>query len=177
MSNVRQLTTAKVRNFRNQGGRKSKGLGRSMADVFSSDKRSWIMSRVKGENTKPEIKVRSLVHAMGFRYRLHRKNLPGKPDLVFPRHKKIIFVHGCFWHQHEGCRSAARPTSNITYWNKKLERTIERDKENILSLVQAGWKVLVIWECEISNTDNLLCTLENFFIKSTGHNAEPGAAH
>ena len=79
------------------------------------------MSRVKGEDTKPEKKVRSLVHAMGFRYRLHRKDLPGKPDLVFPKQKKIIFVHGCFWHQHKGCPSATRPTSNIAYWNKKLE--------------------------------------------------------
>ena len=122
------------------------------------------MAHVKGENTKPEMKVRSLVHAMGFRYRLHRKDFPGKPDLVLLRHKKIIFVHGCFWHQHEGCSNAARPTSNIAYWNKKFDRTIERDKENIHSLVQAGWKILVIWECEISNTDNLLSILQKFLI-------------
>lgn len=136
-----------------------------MADVFPPAKRSWIMSRVKGENTKPEILVRSLVHAMGFRFRLHRKDLPGKPDLVLPRHKKVIFVHGCFWHQHSACPNSARPTSNIAYWNRKLDRTVERDKHNIASLKSAGWQVLVVWECQIKNTEKLIGALGEFLIK------------
>lgn len=148
-----------------------------MTDVFSPAKRSWIMSCVKGENTKPEIKVRSLIHAMGFRFRLHRKDLPGKPDLVFPKHKKVIFVHGCFWHQHRACTSSARPTSNTTYWDRKLERTIERDQQNIFALGNAGWQVLVLWECEIKNTENTLSILENFLMKSNNNDAEQGAAH
>ncbi len=120
------------------------------------------MARVKGENTKPEMKVRSLVHAMGFRYRLHRKDLPGKPDLVLPRHKKIIFVHGCFWHQHPGCINAERPTSNTAYWNKKLDRTTERDRQNISRLNASGWEVLVLWECHIADSEKLLGELEDF---------------
>lgn len=165
------------RNFQNQGGRRSRGPVNRMADVFPPAKRSWIMSRVKGENTKPEIKVRSLIHAMGFRFRLHRKDLPGKPDLVFPKHRKVIFIHGCFWHQHSACPSAARPTSNTTYWNRKLERTIERDKQNIISLERAGWQVLVVWECEIKSNEKLLIIIENFLIKSNNKDAELGAAH
>lgn len=148
-----------------------------MADVFPPAKRSWIMSRVKGENTKPEIKVRSSIHAMGFRFRLHRKDLPGKPDLVFPKHRKVIFVHGCFWHQHVACQSAARPTSNTKYWNRKLERTIERDNQNIAALESAGWQVLVVWECEIKNTEKLLSILGDFLIRSNNKDAEQGATH
>jgi len=148
-----------------------------MADVFPPAKRSWIMSRVKGKNTKPEIKVRSLIHAMGFRFRLHRKDLPGNPDLVFPKYRKVIFVHGCFWHQHRACPNAARPTSNTIYWNKKLERTIERDNQNITALESAGWQVLVIWECEVKNHEKLFEIIGNFLINSSSKDAEQGAAH
>jgi len=126
-----------------------------MPDVFSPEERSRIMARVRGVNTNPEKVVRSLVHRMGYRFRLHVKELPGKPDIALPRHKKVIFVHGCFWHQHKGCKQAERPTSNTDYWNKKLDRNIIRDGDNIEKLEYLGWKVLVIWECEIKKPDLL----------------------
>jgi len=99
-----------------------------MTDVFSQEKRSWIMSRVKGRDTKPEILVRSFIFRMGFRFRLHRRDLPGTPDIVLPRHGKVIFVHGCFWHGHKRCPRSKRPTTNENFWNKKLDGNIKRDK-------------------------------------------------
>jgi DNA mismatch endonuclease (patch repair protein) len=133
-----------------------------MPDVFKPEERSQIMAKVHGENTSPEILVRSLIHRMGYRFRLYVKDLPGKPDIVLPRHKKIIFIHGCFWHQHEGCQQAARPTSNTDYWNKKLDRNVIRDNGNIQKLEYLGWKVLIIWECEIKKRDALLEKLSAF---------------
>ena len=102
---------------------------------------------------KPEMAVRRITHAMGYRYRLHRKDLPGKPDLVFPGRRKVIFVHGCFWHQHSdpACRIARRPKSNRQYWVPKLERTVARDAEHLTQLAELGWDVLVIWECEVKD--------------------------
>ncbi len=120
------------------------------------------MAKVRGEDTLPEKLVRSLIHRMGYRFRLHLKDLPGKPDIVLPRHKKVIFVHGCFWHQHEGCPHAARPASNIEYWNKKLDRNMIRDRENMQKLEYLGWKVLVIWECETRDQERLIQTLKTF---------------
>jgi DNA mismatch endonuclease (patch repair protein) len=133
-----------------------------MTDVFTKDKRSWIMSRVKGRDTKPEILVRSLVHRMGFRFRLHRRDLPGKPDIVLPRHKKVIFVHGCFWHGHKQCSRSKRPTTNERFWNKKLDGNIERDKRFRRKLHRMGWKVVVVWQCETRNPEKLLQKLERF---------------
>lgn len=133
-----------------------------MADVFSPEERSRIMAAVKGKNTKPELLVRSLVHRMGYRFRLHDSTLPGKPDIVLRRHKKIILVHGCFWHQHPDCQRSARPTSNVDYWNKKLDRNMERDRKNQDTLTQLGWAVLVLWECEIENKNLLFRRLEGF---------------
>lgn len=133
-----------------------------MADVFSKEKRSWIMSRVKGRDTKPEIIVRSLVHRMGFRFRIHRKDLPGNPDIVLPRHSKVIFVHGCFWHGHKGCSRSKRPTTNTTFWNEKLDKNITRDKRFRKQLRSKGWKVLVVWECETRKPEKLLKKLERF---------------
>lgn len=133
-----------------------------MADVFSPEERSRIMATVKGKNTKPEILVRSMVHRMGYRFRLHVPNLPGKPDIVLPRHKKIILVHGCFWHQHPECPRSARPTSNVDYWNKKLNKNMERDRQNQDALAKCGWAVLVLWECEIENKSLLFQKLEGF---------------
>lgn len=120
------------------------------------------MAKVRGENTSPERLVRSLVHKMGYRFRLHRKDLPGKPDIVLPRHKKVIFVHGCFWHQHEGCPHAARPTSNTEYWNKKLDRNVIRDREHLQKLEYLGWSVLIVWECETRDHEKLLEKLQGF---------------
>lgn len=122
------------------------------------------MAKVRGENTSPERLVRSLAHRMGYRFRLHCKDLPGKPDIVLPRHKKVIFVHGCFWHQHEGCPHAARPTSNIEYWNRKLDRNMVRDRENLHKLAYLGWNVLIVWECETRDRDKLLEKLKGFLL-------------
>ena len=120
-----------------------------MADMFDAKKRSEIMSRVHSANTTPEIRVRKLLYGMSYRFRLHRKDLPGSPDIVLPRYKAVIFVHGCFWHGCPTCHHAEiRPVKNAEYWNKKLDRTLERDKNNVMLLKQSGWRVLVVWECE-----------------------------
>src|SRR4051812_39007217 len=111
-------------------------------DVFDAEKRSAVMRAVKSKDTAPEMKVRRLLHRAGYRFRLHRDDLPGKPDLVFPSKRAVIFVHGCFWHQHPGCRQADRPSSNNPYWNKKLNRNIERDRAHTAALCTQGWKVL-----------------------------------
>jgi|ERR1043166_131249 DNA mismatch endonuclease (patch repair protein) len=130
-------------------------------DVFDAEQRSAVMRAVKSKGTKPEIKVRRLLHKAGYRYRLHRKDLPGNPDLVFPSRRAVIFVHGCFWHQHPGCPHAARPSSNSAYWTKKLDRNVERDKRNMAALADAGWRALVLWECELNRPD-LLTAVERF---------------
>jgi DNA mismatch endonuclease, patch repair protein len=127
-----------------------------MADTFSKSERSRIMALVKSKDTRPEMTVRRLVHAMGFRYRLHVESLPGKPDLVFPRLKKIINVHGCFWHMHS-CKRCRIPSSRREYWVAKLKRNAARDRRTRSALVRCGWEVLVIWECRISRA-NLLRT-------------------
>ena len=130
-------------------------------DPLNPQQRSERMSRIKSSNTKPEMIVRRLVYHSGFRYRLHVKDLPGKPDLVFKSRKKIIFVHGCFWHQH-GCNHYRMPHSRLDYWIPKLQRNVERDKENINLLQRDGWSVLVIWECEIKKADILTEVLLRF---------------
>jgi len=133
-----------------------------MVDVFTKEKRSRIMSRVKGRDTKPEILIRSVVHRMGFRFRIHRYDLPGHPDIVLPRHKKVIFVHGCFWHGHKKCGRSKRPTTNTNFWNRKLDKNIERDKVFQCKLRSMGWKVLVIWQCETRKAQKLSAKLERF---------------
>jgi DNA mismatch endonuclease (patch repair protein) len=120
------------------------------------------MSRIRSKDMAPEMIVRRIVYGMGYRYRLHRKDLPGKPDLVFPCKRKIIFVHGCFWHQHIGCNDGHMPKSNIAYWSPKFERNIQRDKKTVEELTKMGWCVLVIWECETANRDTLLIKLSQF---------------
>lgn len=120
-----------------------------MADKFSKEQRSSIMSKVHSANTTPEIKVRKLLHSLGYRFRLHRHDLPGKPDIVLPKYRTAIFVHGCFWHGCPTCRHAQiRPKANSNYWNRKLDRNMQRDKENCAALNELGWRVLIIWECE-----------------------------
>ena len=120
-------------------------------DKYSTEKRSSMMSSVKTKNTKPEILVRSILHKSGLRFRLHRKDLPGSPDIVLPKYKTAIFVHGCFWHGHD-CPKGRRPASNQEFWNEKLDNNIERDKANYISLQSLGWSVKVIWECSIHET-------------------------
>jgi DNA mismatch endonuclease (patch repair protein) len=117
-------------------------------DKISPSRRSANMRAIRSKGMKPEMIVRRLVYSLGFRFRLHRKELPGKPDLAFIGRRKAIFVHGCFWHQHPDCREGRMPGSNTAYWGPKLNRNVERDKENEAKLVDAGWQVLTIWECE-----------------------------
>jgi len=117
------------------------------------------MSQVRGKNTRPEERVRSLLHHMGFRFRLHRKDLPGTPDVVLPRYRTVIFVHGCFWHRHPGCKKASMPQTNREFWEKKLARNVERDAEVIRELTRTGWRVLVVWECELKNHEALSARL------------------
>ena len=121
-----------------------------MAEKISPETRSKIMSRIKGKNTSPEVKVRSFLHKMGFRYRLHKKNLPGVPDLTLTKYKAVIFIHGCFWHQHYGCKHSGIPLSTQNYWEPKLKKTIKRDQEHQKIYEKMGWRVLIIWECEVS---------------------------
>ena len=120
------------------------------------------MSRVSGKNTKPEIAVRSLLHNLGFRFRLHRKDLPGKPDITLPKYKKVIFVHGCFWHGHADCSRSKRPSTNEEFWREKLDENIERDKATVNALKQLGWDVLTVWACEVKDTNKLKIMLLSF---------------
>ena len=124
-------------------------------DRLSREHRSWNMSRIRGKDTKPERQVRSLLHAMGYRFRLHRKDLPGRPDIVLPRYRTVIFIHGCFWHRHADCKYAYVPKSRIDFWEKKFSENIERDRASEEKLCELGWHVLVVWECELRNPDSL----------------------
>jgi DNA mismatch endonuclease (patch repair protein) len=130
-----------------------------MADRLSTDARSRIMSAIRSKNTKPELIVRKSLFASGYRYRLHPKELPGKPDLVFSGRKKAIFIHGCFWHQHSDSRCPIRvsPTSNEQYWIPKLSRNISRDAQNESALVGRGWRILIVWECELRANEEAAC--------------------
>lgn len=120
-----------------------------MSDIFSSKKRSEIMRSIRSKNTKPELIIRSLVHRMGYRFKLHDKSLPGSPDLSLPKHRKVIFVHGCFWHSHKGCTRAALPVTNKAFWKRKIESNIRRDRQSLVELRRLGWRHLVIWQCQI----------------------------
>ncbi len=122
-----------------------------MVDTVTAAKRSEIMSRVQGKDTRPEMLVRRLVHGAGYRYRLHVRGLPGSPDLVFASRRKVIFVHGCFWHSHSGCRQARIPKTRTGFWSAKLLANKERDARNLEELTKAGWKALVLWECELGD--------------------------
>ena len=117
-------------------------------DTISPERRSWNMSRIRGRNTRPEMLVRSLLHSLGYRFRLNRKDIPGKPDIVLPKYRTAIFVHGCFWHRHKDCVLAYEPKSNSEFWRKKFARNIERDAEVFMALRVVGWRQLIIWECD-----------------------------
>ncbi|MCJ2143685.1 very short patch repair endonuclease [Methylobacterium sp. E-066] len=120
------------------------------------------MAAVKGRNTTPEMAVRRLAHALGYRFRLCRKDLPGSPDLVFSSRSKVIFVHGCFWHRHPGCRKASTPSTRVDFWQAKFDRNVERDLRNGVRLMAAGWDVLEIWECQTRDRERLAATLQDF---------------
>lgn len=124
-----------------------------MPDVHTPERRSFNMSRIRSQDTQPEMKVRSMVHRMGYRYALHRKDLPGKPDLVFPARRKIIFVHGCFFHMHECKHGTVVPKNNAEFWRNKRGLNVERDKRTVKELEGRGWQVMVVWECETKAPD------------------------
>ncbi len=136
-----------------------------MGERFTPEERSRIMSRIKGRETKPEKLVRSLLHRSGYRFRLHDKNLPGKPDIVLPRHKRVVFVHGCFWHGHKRCKRAKRPATRKEFWNKKIDGNIKRDEKVKRQLKKLGWRVLIVWQCQTHNQTELRNRLENFMLK------------
>lgn len=132
-----------------------------MVDRLSPERRSWLMSRVKGKSTAPEMTVRRLAHSLGMRFRLHKPDLPGRPDLAFPRYRTVVFVHGCFWHRHPGCKKATSPKSKVEYWEKKFRTNVERDARNATELEQMGWRVLTVWECETKNAELLKAKLDS----------------
>jgi DNA mismatch endonuclease, patch repair protein len=138
------------------GGRMTK------AQAEAAARRSRVMAAVKGKDTGPEMAVRRLLHARGHRYRLHRADLPGKPDLIFPARRKAIFVHGCFWHGHDCKRGDRRPRANGDYWRAKIARNRDRDRRNLLALGERGWRTLVVWECELKDRAALIARLEGF---------------
>lgn len=127
-----------------------------MVDRISPERRSWNMSRIRGKDTLPELRVRSLLHHMGYRFRLHRKDLPGRPDIVLPRYNTVIFVHGCYWHRHGGCHLTTTPKTRINYWKRKFIENVRRDKRVEAALGKQGWRVVKIWECETRNAKQLV---------------------
>ena len=132
-----------------------------MVDTLSPEQRSALMSRIRGKDTKPELALRRALHALGYRYRLHGRGLPGRPDLVFRQRRCAIFVHGCFWHRH-GCAKATTPKSRQDYWLPKFAANVERDRRNHARLEEAGWRVFVAWECEVAKDANLLARIAAF---------------
>ena len=137
-------------------------------DTLTPAQRSERMSRIRSKNTKPELAVRSLVHRMGYRFRIHRKDLPGSPDLVFPSLRKAIFVHGCFWHAHDGCSASNRPKTRAAYWSEKFDRNKRRDRRNASALRRAGWSVATIWECEAKSADFVSKKVSRFLGSTKG---------
>lgn len=132
-------------------------------DIWSKKKRSEVMRKIRGKDTKPELLLRSALFKMGYRFRIHRKDLPGKPDIVFPKQRLAIFVHGCFWHYHQDCREGRIPSTNSKFWKEKLQKNISKDERNIEALQSLGWQVLVVWECDIEK--KLSNTLESVIQK------------
>jgi DNA mismatch endonuclease, patch repair protein len=136
-------------------------------DKLTTERRSWNMSRVRSKNTKPECAVRSLLHRIGYRFRLHGKELPGQPDIILPKYRTVIFVHGCFWHRHEACVRSKLPSTNIAFWKQKLNENVERDRQNREALEVAGWRVIVVWQCELADLEALSRSLTSQ-IKTAG---------
>ena len=126
-----------------------------MTDRISKERRSWNMSRIRSKDTSPEMRVRSMLHRQGYRYRLHDKSLPGRPDVVLKQHRTAIFVHGCYWHRHKGCKYAYNPKSRVKFWKNKFAETVKRDKQHLKQLKENGWEVFIVWECETKDMDKL----------------------
>lgn len=135
---------------------------KSVGDTLTAEQRRHCMASVRQKDTKPEILARKALHRMGYRFRLHRRDLPGNPDIVLPKYKSVVFVHGCFWHGHPGCPRAKRPATNKKFWNEKIEKNITRDREAQAALEDLGWRVAVIWSCEVKDGETLESRLANF---------------
>lgn len=132
-------------------------------DRLTAERRSWLMSRVPQKSSTPEMKVRRAAHSMGFRFRLHRRDLPGTPDIVFPKLKLVLFVHGCFWHRHVGCSKTSTPKTRADFWQAKFGRNVARDRENTIALKRLGWRVEIIWERETRIAEGLIARLSEIF--------------
>lgn len=132
-------------------------------DHIPPKQRSWLMAQVRSKDTSVELKVRRAAHSLGLRFRLHRSDLPGTPDLVFPKHRLVVFVHGCFWHRHAGCRRASLPKTRVEFWKKKFENNVKRDRRVSEELTQGGWRVEIIWECEVEKKEFLTRRLLDIF--------------
>lgn len=131
-----------------------------MADTITREHRSWTMSRIRGRDTKPEVKLRSMLHRAGFRFRLHDRKLPGRPDIVMPKHRTAIMLHGCFWHRHDNCRNATMPSTRTEFWRSKFEGNVERDRQAVGQLNALGWRVITVWECELKkDPDQVLSSI------------------
>ena len=146
-----------------------------MMDIVDSKQRSKMMSRIKGRDTVPEIAVRRTAHRLGFRFRLYRKDLPGCPDLVFPRFRTVVFVHGCFWHRHCGCRYAYAPKTRVRFWSDKFRGNVARDRRNVDALRKLGWQVRIIWECETRDRERVKERLLDY-LRPTGAEASKATA-
>jgi len=146
-------------------------------DNLTPEHRSWNMSRIRAMDTTPEILVRSVVHRLGYRFSLRRVDLPGKPDLALPKHRAVIFVQGCFWHQHHNCQDGRMPKSRRAYWKPKLQKNVWRDAANLRALKRAGWRVLLIWECQTTNTKTLARRLEGFLRSVPNRKRKPSGYH
>ena len=142
-----------------------------MTDIVDRDKRSEIMSRIRGRDTEPEMIVRRIAHRLGFRFRFHRRDLPGSPDLVFPQHRAVIMVHGCFWHRHPGCKYAYNPKTRVRFWEDKFEGNVVRDRRNETALDELGWRVMVVWECETRDQE---AVAERIIGYLRGDGSDPG---
>ena len=132
-------------------------------DRLTPERRSWLMSRVRARDTSAEVRVRRAAHSMGLRYRLYRRDLPGTPDLVFPKHRVVVFVHGCFWHRHRDCKKATTPKSRVEFWKSKFDRNTVRDRLAIEELGALGWRVAIIWECQTKDEEALSRILDEIF--------------
>ena len=141
--------------YEDQGPHLPSGKDGMVKDKLTKARRSWNMSRIRGKNTGPEMVVRSLLHRMGYRFRLHVAGLPGRPDIVLPKHRTVVLVHGCFWHRHKGCKNCTTPTNNREFWVAKFEGNEARDRVKMRALRKLGWRVVVIWECETERVEGL----------------------
>ena len=141
-----------------------------MTDTLTVAERSRLMAKIKGKNTRPEIAVRSLLHRVGYRFRIHVSSLPGRPDIVLPKYRTVVFVHGCFWHRHKGCKASTNPKSHKRFWSDKFARNIANDKKHRRQLRHMGWKVVTVWQCQLKRPDLVLRRINGIICRC----AKPG---